>query len=175
MKKVEPIRPTAEQLERVVPTLNRLQFGRLLRVVLKIGGGEKSGWHKTTCLREATQLKVYAYEWLVHLGFLPEDRIRWVMDQISDDLGVAAAEVSFLWPDITPSMAMLTVADRRFVNLKTSCKPRSPWLDVETEETHAKLNGHLLVTYISADLPILFAQKQAMLKRLEGTDANSTD
>lgn len=150
----ELIRPTTRQIRHVLGSLESRQFSRMCNLVFKVD------W--MTTIEPAVQLKMYVFEWLDHLNFLGEARIRWLLEKWDRDLRPVAENIEKAWPRFSAnSFDALSIMDRRYARLTDG-----PLWDMETEALADQ--NTVLVTYISVDLAALFYSKQKWLRQLRG-------
>ena len=158
------IKPSAKQLKPVLTTLEPDQFMRLMRLIMNLRTEEA---YKAP-LDAGQQLTAYLYEWLVHLGFLSDDKIRWLMTCVGfqglQPLSEWLEKHYDDWPCTPPTPVFtLAVTDQQYALWPGVNR----WADLQNEEFVSRLEMPGC-THIVADLFAIFHRKQLWLKRLQG-------
>jgi hypothetical protein len=154
------IEPTLVQARAVMPILTPAQFAYLIRTVLGLRTAEQRAGKLTV----HQQLRLYLYEWLVHLRFVTEAKRERLLARIDSDLGTFSSwlEQNFRGSRSHDHVPIFTVniSDRRFAVWPGARK----WYDLVQDEDVDQL-PRPAVTHIALDVFALFAQKQEWLER----------
>ena len=158
------IKPSPKEAKPVLTILEPAQYARLVRVIM----GLRSPQEYAQPLDAYRQLQMYVYEWLVHLGFLEDDKIRWLMNAMDAELRVFGfwldAEFDNI-PCVAKPMPIftLTVTDKRY-----AVWPRQMSFADLQDEVYVRQLDQPGCTHIVGDFLAIFTVKQKWLKRLQG-------
>lgn len=158
------ITPTPKQVKAVLTILEPAQFARLVRVIMGLRAQEQ--WQEPLGAYE--QLQMYVYEWLVHLGMLEDDKIRWLIQALDSELRTFGAWLDREYDNIpcVPKplpVCTLTITDGRYA----TWPQQTAFADLH-EEVYVHQLAQPGCTHIVGDLLAIFTVKQRWLKRLQG-------
>jgi hypothetical protein len=158
------ITPTPKEAKAVLTILEPAQFARLVRVIMELRTEDQ--WKSPMCAHR--QLQMYAYEWLVHLGSLSDDKIRWLMWQMNTELHKFGQYLDREYDNlpcvVRPMLIFtLTITDGRYA----TWPEQTTWADLQDEAYVSQLDRPGC-THIVGDFLAIFDAKQRWLKRLQG-------
>lgn len=165
------INPTPKQIKNVLTCLEPTRYMRLVRVLMDL----RTEKQYNSPMSVLEQLRMYIYEWLVHLGFLDSNEVEWLLNAIGViDLLQFSQYLQTHFDVVRDTLKKpiisftLTIIDRRYA----VWQGRYNFADIKDERFVSTMHqpGQ---TFITGDFFAIFLSKQQWLEKLIGVKDDS--